>query len=85
MGHSEAFLVRDWLLANGVRTFIRTDYDSGENEVGVWVLETEAQKAEQLFYCTEDPRIRAVRRIPWYHQNRDMYEPPPRLKELLIK
>jgi hypothetical protein len=75
MSHQEAFFIRDWLLANDIQAFIRTD-DPLDGQVGVWVLEGEAKAAEQLFYTTQDPRIRAVGRVPWYHTTQEMYEPP---------
>jgi hypothetical protein len=60
MSHQEAFFIRDWLLANDIQAFIRTD-DPLDGQVGVWVLEGEAKAAEQL---------------PWYHTTQEMYEPP---------
>ena len=83
MGHHEAFLVRDWLKANGVRTFIRADPRGRNTDVGVWVLESDAATAEKLFYTTEDPRITALRRIPWYHQHSEMGETPSPFTTLL--
>jgi len=76
MTHNEAFLIRDWLLANDIQAFIRTDSPVADGEIGVWVLESEAKQAEQLFYKSDDPRVRAVTRIPWYHRHEDMYDVP---------
>jgi hypothetical protein len=75
MTHNEAFLIRDWLLVNKIQAFIRTDPPVMDGEIGVWVLESDAKRAEDLFYTAEDPRIRAVARIPWYHRHEGMYDP----------
>ncbi len=76
MSHNEAFLIRDWLVANNIQAFIRTDPPLTEGEIGVWVLDSDAKAADELFYKSDDARIRAVSRIPWYHRNEDMYTPP---------
>jgi hypothetical protein len=81
MTHNEAFLIRDWLLANSIQAFIRTDPPVTQGEIGVWVLESDAKAAEALFYKSDDARIRAVSRIPWYHQHDAMYTPPSLPKE----